>query len=250
MKKEISIVTNSFINWHVAKKTEVIKKIFKKYLYSGCRFIDIACGDGDALVLANECEPSSEIWGVDINEKFLEKAHRKARNAILIQGDLTRLDEVDGLPINSFDIAHEFGATCMVYNWRLILPQYLRLLRSGGILLWELPPKWSMAHLMYLFTFAPKITENDTKIKRLLKSILPWKYTFLSYKHVKDILRRNACEVVERIPIWYLYVRGFLSIFLGFLCLIFGYRIFYILENLVALCYPICSGYYLIIRKK
>lgn len=248
-KGKSNVPGSPFIRWHLKTKFELIKQLYHRYLYPGCRFIDIACGDGDGLVLARHCQPECELWGVDIDDDSLNIAKSRVPEAKVFKGDMLNMEF---LPEGHFDVLHEFAASFLVRDWKTLVNQYLRLVRDGGIILWELPEKWSAAHLMYLFTIAPKITENDTKIKRILRSFIPSKYVYLSNPEVDVCLKASdyAFEMIEHVPIWYFYCHGIPRIFLDYLHRFFGDRLFETLDRFNRLVWPRYSGYYLVIRKK
>jgi ubiquinone/menaquinone biosynthesis C-methylase UbiE len=240
-----------FTQWHLRKKYETMNNLFQRHLHADCRLLDIACGDGDALVLAKNLRPDSELWGVDINDNFLDIARKRVPGAQFSKGDMLNLDF---LPEGYFDVVHEFWATCLIRDkedFSLLARQYLRLVRNGGILLWEFPPKWSLAHLMYLLTVAPKITENDTKLKRIFRSFFPSKYTFLSDKQIEVGLNKSNYnfEIIEHVPIWYFYCSGMMRRSLDTLYQVFGDRQFELLDRINGIVWPRYSGFYLVIRK-
>ncbi len=247
-----TLPNSPFAKWHLKTKFEVISQLFDRYLTPGCRFIDIACGDGDGIVLAEECEPACELWGVDIDTDGLEVAKERVPNALLLKGDMLHLDQVKSLPKKYFDLLHEFGATFFIRDWKSLFQQYIKLVRPGGIILWELPQKWSMANFMYLFTPAPKITEEDTKIKRIFRSFLPWKYNYLSDKQIDCCLATSGYdyEIIERFPIWYFYANGLFRLLLDRLHFIFGDQLFNILDRINSIIWPRYSGFYLVIQRK
>ena len=238
-----------FNKWHQRTKFEVITNLYKRYLYPGCQLIDIACGDGDGLVLAEYCQPECELWGVDIDQKSLNIAKSRMPGAKLYKGDMLNLEF---FPEGSFDVLHEFGATFFIRDWKLLINQYLRLVKDGGIILWELPQKWSAAHLMYMLSVAPKITEEDTRIQRIFRSFSPSKYMYLSNYQIEKCLQTSgyAFEVVDIVPIWYFYCRGLLRMLLDYSHRVFGDRQFEFMDRLNGFIWPRYSGFYLVIRKK
>jgi len=224
-----------------------MERLFRKHLGPGARFLDMACGTGDALAIAWLCQPQCELWGLDIDRESLAVARRRVPAAILREGDMLNPD----LPKAHFDAVHEFGATFMVPNWEALAKVYLSLLRDGGILLWELPQKWSAAHISYFLSLAPKITAADTGIKRVLRSFLPSKYTFHSEGEIAKVLKSTGYgyEVLERVPIWYFYCPRYLSRVLNILWKILGDRLYDRLDKINGIVWPRYSGYYLVIRK-
>jgi ubiquinone/menaquinone biosynthesis C-methylase UbiE len=237
-----------FVRWHMRTKFQVMEKLFAHYLPANSRFLDMACGRGDGLLLASLCQEQCEIWGLDIYGPDLEIAKARVPSATLVQGDMLN----PGLPSNHFDVVHEFGATFMVRQWTALVRVYMSLLREGGILLWELPQKWSSGHIAYLFSLAPKITDTDTKLKRIIRSFSPYKYRYESDAAILKALDKTGYqyEVLERVPIWYFYCRGILCRTLDFAWKFGGDDIFEWCDRFTGRVWPRYAGYYLVVRKK
>jgi hypothetical protein len=156
------------------------------------------------------------------------------------------------LPRGYFDVVHEFGATFMVPSWPLLVKTYLSLLRDGGILLWELPEKWSTGHVAYMLSPAPKITDSDTTFQRILRSFSPSKYRYESNSNILKALEEAGCdfEIIERVPIWYFYCRGVLCRILDVAWRFGGDRVFEWCDRMTGDIWPRSSGYYLVVQKK
>lgn len=240
--------TCPFLLWHLRTKYRAMEKLFRKYLAPGTRLVDMACGNGDALLLASLCQPQCKIWGLDIYRPDLEIARSRVPSATLVEGNILKPD----LPRAYFDVVHEFGATFMVREWTSLVKVYLSLLRDGGILLWELPEKWSTGHISYLLSVAPKITAADTKFKRILRSFSPSKYHYESDAAISQALEATGCdyEILERVPIWYFYCRGLLCKALDFAWRFGGDEVFEWCDRATSRIWPRYAGYYLVIQKK
>ena len=225
-----------------------MEALFRKYLSAKVRFLDMACGDGDGLVLASLCQPKAELWGLDIDPPSLELARERVPQARIVEGNMLKPDV---LPQGSFDVLHEFGACCMVRGWDSVAKGYLSLLREEGILLWELPQKWSTAHIAYMFSVAPRITEADTKFRRILHSFSPKKYSFESDRAVLQALESTGFgfEIVEKVPIWHFYCRGLLCRTLDVIWKMSGDRLFDWLDRVTRRVWPRYAGYYLVVKK-
>jgi ubiquinone/menaquinone biosynthesis C-methylase UbiE len=237
-----------FVRWHLRRKFQVMEELFRRYLRPGAKLADIACGSGDALVLAAACVPDCEGWGLDMDDPSLEVARQRIPGATLCHGDMGDPKE---LPTEYFDIVHEFGATFLSQcEWQVLARAYLSLLKEGGILLWELPQRWSLAHLSYLLTLAPP-RANETKVKRIFRSFLPSKYRFESDASVKSALQLAGCnyEVLERLSIGNFYFPKKLQWILDWAWKCFGDRMFDILDRGARVVWPRDVGYYLVIRK-
>jgi trans-aconitate methyltransferase len=225
-----------------------MESLFQKYIGDDSKFLDMACGTGDGLFLASLCRPECELWGLDIYTPDLQIAKSRVPSATLVQGNMLS----PGLQEGQFDVVHEFGATFMVPEWTSLVKVYLSLLRDGGVLLWELPQKWSSGHIAYLLSVAPKITESDTKFKRILRSFSPNKYRYESDAAILDALNKSGYdyEIVERVPIWYFYCRGLLGMTLNFAWKFGGDEVFEWCDRFTGRIWPRYSGYYLVVRKK
>lgn len=235
-----------FTRWHFRRKFEVTEDIFRRYLTPGARFADMACGSGDALLLASACQPDCELWGLDIDAVSLDIAKERT-NAKVFQGDILN----PCLPKDYFNVVHEFGATFFVRRWDLLAKSYLSLLRKGGILLWELPEKWSTAHVSYLLSLAPKITEADTPIRRIARSFLPSKYHYETDAGVLEALNATGFkyEIVDKVPIWHFFCNGLPARIINLLWKFYGDGVYDSTDRLTARLWPRLSGYYLVVRK-
>lgn len=238
-----------FVRWHLQRKFLVMEWLFRKYLPPQAKFVDIACGSGEGLLLASLCQPQCELWGLDIDRSSLDLARERVPTARLFKGDMLR---PDSLPKDYFDVVHEFGATFFVRNWGALAEVYLSLLRDGGVLLWELPQKWSMGHISYLLSVAPKITPADTKVRRILRSFSPSKYMYETDQAVLAALQATGYdfEILERVPIWYFYCRGLLCKTLDLAWAFSGDDLFDWFDKVNGRILPRYAGYYLVIQKK
>lgn len=238
----------AFSRWYLERKFGTMERVFQSWLLPGSKFVDMCCGTGDGLVLAKICQGQCELWGFDIDDTSLNIARQRVPSANLYRGDMHSPDE---LPKGYFDVVHEFGATFYSRRWDVLAKSYLSLLREGGVLLWELPQKWSSAHLSYLLTPAPKITEQDTKIKRLFRSFSPYKYHYESDANVLKALDETgwSYEIVERVPMCYAFYPSLVSGALDRLSPIFGNGMYGWLDRATARVWPRYSGYYLVVRK-
>ena len=236
-----------FTRWHNRRKYEVMGRLFRKYLVDRPRFLDMCCGDGEALALARSCNAAAALSGLDLDESRLEKARARCPEAVFCGGDM---HAPDALPKDSYDVLHEFGATFYTDRWNDLARAYLSRLCDGGILLWELPQRWSAAHLSYLCAPAQK-REGESKFKRVLRSLLPGKYHFHSDREVHDALVRSGYrfEVLERIPIWHFFCPWFVCAIVEWLWKFTGDAIFDGLDRMFSHVWPRWSGYYLVVRR-
>jgi SAM-dependent methyltransferase len=237
------------VRWHLKKKFAIIEELFRQYLPSGCKFVDVGCGEGDALVVASKLQPNAELWGLDINPECLEVARRRIPGAMLRCGDM---QNPAALPREYFDVVHEFGAAFLASRWDVLVKSYLSLLRDEGILLWELPRRWSLAHISYLVSVAPRNTAADTRVKRIFRSFFPSKYRFESDASVLQALNSSGFEYefVERVVIWHFFCPRVVRWGIDKLWGVAGDDLFERLDELTRRFWPREAGYYLVLRKK
>jgi SAM-dependent methyltransferase len=238
-----------FARWFLGRKFAAMEKVFRANLFPGCKFLDMGCGSADALVLAKICCDDCEMWGLDIDAASLEIARRRLPSANLHCGDM---HDPASLPKGYFDVVHEYGAAFLARDWGILVRNYLSLLKDGGVLLWELPQKWSTAHISYLLRRAPKRGAEDTKIRRIIRSFSPWKVRFESDRKVLEALQATGFDlrVQERVPVCYFFCRGFTSRALDWAGRKFGGdKVFETLDRATGRIVGRSSGYYLVIRK-
>ena len=128
------------------------------------------------------------------------------RPSHLVVANMLRLEL---LPPGSFDVVHEFGATYLVDDWAKLARSYLELTRPGGIVLWELPSRWSMAHGVFMALPAMR-REGEPTWRRLLRSLSPSKFTFESGAAIRRMLDESGIgyEIVDEVPIWSFFIDG------------------------------------------
>jgi trans-aconitate methyltransferase len=237
-----------FVRWHLRRKFCVIEDLFRRYLAPGTKLADIGCGSGDALVLASLCAPDCEQWGLDMDSASLKVARQRLPSARLYQGDM---HDPAVLPKEYFDVVHEFGAAFLSSGWDVLARAHLSLVRDEGILLWSLPQRWSLAHIAYLLSVAPKRTADETKFSRILRSFLPSKYRFESDASVTAALQAAGCnfEIVERVSIGTFYCPKALHWLLDWAWKRSGDEMFERLDRVTRKFWARDIGYYLVIRK-
>jgi trans-aconitate methyltransferase len=226
-----------------------MESLFRAYLAPGAKLADIGCGQGDALVLASLCSDRCELWGLDMDRNSLQVARKRIPAARLVEGDM---HDLRPLPANYFDVVHEFGAAFLSRGWNILAREYLSLLQDEGILLWELPQRWSLAHISYLLTVAPRSAAGETRLSRLWRSLLPSKYRFESDASVISALRGSGSdyEVLERVRIGSFYCPKIFHWMLDWAWNYFGDGLFDTLDRGTRAVWPRDIGYYLVIRKK
>jgi len=226
-----------------------MEQLFRKYLPPHAKIADLGCGRADALVLASLCVEDCELWGLDMDAAGLADGRRRLPQAKLFEGDM---HNPASLPHEYFDVVHEFGAAFLSRGWDVLARSYFSLLRDDGILLWELPQRWSLAHIAYLLNLAPKNSPGESKLRRMFRSLLPGKYRFESDASVAHALQNAGCdyEIVEKVRIWCFFCPKFLQPALNWAWQYLGDDLFDRLEKVTRWVWPKDAGYYLVVRKK
>lgn len=104
----------------------------------GVDFVELGCGGGQASV-GTAMEGADRVVGVDFSPEQLEHA-RKLRDlygvdARFVEGDVTALPFADG----AFDVAFSGWVYQMVADLEACLTEARRVLRDGGVLVFDLP---------------------------------------------------------------------------------------------------------------
>jgi SAM-dependent methyltransferase len=92
----------------------------------GCRVVDLACGSGEALVLADL--RGAEATGVDVSERLLDIARQRLPDADIRRAELDSLPFDDG----TFDAATAANAIMFAADPDVALTEAFRVLRPGG----------------------------------------------------------------------------------------------------------------------
>ena len=120
---------------------------------AGWRYLDVGCGVGAAA-----CEIAGasnlDVTGVDIDPKQIDAAARAGAarpNLHFRVMDATKLDFRDG----EFDIVAASMATHHIHHWERALSEMVRVLRTGGYLIYSdhVFPSWLAKPGRYLIRF-------------------------------------------------------------------------------------------------
>jgi S-adenosylmethionine-diacylgycerolhomoserine-N-methlytransferase len=95
--------------------------------------LEIGCGTGRNLKIAQKLYPRCELYGLDISEEMLKSARANlAKSAHLAQGDATNFDAQAILGLQKFDRIYFSYTLSMVPQWKQALSHSLNLLGQNG----------------------------------------------------------------------------------------------------------------------
>lgn len=101
------------------------------------RVLEVGCGQGVGVELLLDRFGAGEVVGIDLDPKMIRRARKRLRHRAdkveINMGDACSIDEPD----ESFDAVAEFAAIHHVPNWPKALAEISRVLRSGGLFVFE-----------------------------------------------------------------------------------------------------------------
>lgn len=107
----------------------------------GWRYLDVGCGVG-AAARSIAGLSALDVTGIDVDPKQIEAARAAAAypNLHFLVMDATRLDFAD----SEFDVVAARMATHHIHDWQRVLLEMVRVLRSGGYLIYSdfVFPQW------------------------------------------------------------------------------------------------------------
>ncbi|MFN2472274.1 MAG: class I SAM-dependent methyltransferase [Gaiellaceae bacterium] len=110
------------------------------------RILEVGCGRGVALAsLSERCRPTALV-GLDVDPTLLAEAAKRLQargaSAVLYEGDVRRMPFDDA----SFDVVMDFGTAYHVARPERALAEIERVLRVGGLFVYESPVSQLVAH--------------------------------------------------------------------------------------------------------
>lgn len=103
---------------------------------NGRTVLEIGCGRGVGIQLLRTELGATIVHGIDLDPVMVDLARRRLGGddqATVSLGDMTRLDVGDG----TYDAVVDFGAIHLEPAWRRAVAQVARVLRPGGLFLFE-----------------------------------------------------------------------------------------------------------------
>jgi ubiquinone/menaquinone biosynthesis C-methylase UbiE len=125
----------------------------------GKRVLEVGCGAGVGMEVILRKFGAASVLGMDLDPAMVKRAQRRiqsyAGSAEAIVGDVTAIPATDG----AFDAVFDFGIIHHVPNWEKAIQEIRRVLRPGGLFLFEEVSKQALDRWVYR-TFFEYPTEN------------------------------------------------------------------------------------------
>ena len=149
---KISNFENNLKNDAITFRLNKVCKLFSKYNSNFDRVLDIGCGSGDTSLFLKNMLNIKEIYGVDINKKYIELAQCRGVKALYLN-----ISE-DNFPFgeNYFDAIFAGEVIEHLYDPDKFLDEAYRVLKIGGCLIITTPnlAAW-YNRIALLFGFQP-----------------------------------------------------------------------------------------------
>ncbi|MBI4722300.1 MAG: class I SAM-dependent methyltransferase [Candidatus Stahlbacteria bacterium] len=134
------------IEEHLAQRYPFLNLIYECFQYlnsNEVKVLEVGCGSSiDTHIIAQKID--GQVWGVDISQKAIEIAHQVSKyfdkKVILDVQDVRRLKFED----NFFDLVFSQGVLEHLDDINKAIEEHLRVLKPGGILVINVPQKYTV----------------------------------------------------------------------------------------------------------
>jgi 2-polyprenyl-3-methyl-5-hydroxy-6-metoxy-1,4-benzoquinol methylase len=140
-----------------------IKRLLKKYVRPGCRYLEIGCSPGKMLAWTASAL-KAEVTGLDYSEPGITEC-RSLFDALGLKVDLYHDDLFDHqLPPSSFDVVTSFGLIEHFDDARPVVQRHLDLVKPGGVALIAIPNYGGIYGLLQRWCDAPNLALHNLEI--------------------------------------------------------------------------------------
>jgi ubiquinone/menaquinone biosynthesis C-methylase UbiE len=219
--------------------------------------LDAGCGNGAWSEMYAARFRVARIVGVDFAAHMLAVARERAARAgyperlDLIQAPLERMAQVADA---SVDLVHFFGVVEHVDDPGPILREFSRVLRPGGLVIFDVPRRWSWSHVTFVaFSVSPSRWGTTTTWRDRLR--FREKQRYYRFRRVRSMSRLGAAaglHLVARRPNAFIWVCG-PPMYLFYLAAKYFRRhapaLFEAMNRIVSVLWPAPAGELLLLRK-
>lgn len=113
---------------------------------TGQRVLEVGCGRGVGVEVLLDRLDAAQVTAFDLDPAMVEAArrrlHRRPEGAVSLSvGDVCEIEQQDA----GFDTVVDFGIIHHAPDWQAAIGEIARILRPGGLLLFEEVPRWMLA---------------------------------------------------------------------------------------------------------
>ncbi len=242
---------NSFSYWSINIIQKILKHILTSYSNVDGILLDAGCGNGQFTEMFIKSLDIKKVIGVDFSENMLKVAKERAKKKgyeariRLVRANLESTGFKDGI----FDVVYLFGVLEHLDNPQKVIGELVRVCKDNGIIILNVPQKWSLAHITFmLFGRNPRDWGTGKRSFKIWEKAKYYK--FYTFGNVKGMVgNTNKCKLLERIPVHYIHVVGLASVPLHRLAKNGGANLLDKLDRLFGYIYRIPAGEFLVIRK-
>jgi len=188
--------------------TRYLSKIETNFVLENCpikkrdRILDIGIGTGRcSSLLANQ---GAEIYGVDISDKMIKKAKLRLGESLI---DIQTKNVQEGIPYpsNNFNIVLSIRSLKYMSEWKFVIKEISRVLKSNGLFILEISNKCSISFLgkkdaNYLLFDLKEVTNTLKKEGFSIKHLKGGsKLPFFFYLKVNRNLLLNLLIFIENV---------------------------------------------------
>lgn len=152
------------------QEEKFIKDSIKNFNGSKITALDLGCGTGRMLSILEKDSKIDSLYGLDFNKAILDYCRRRFKSSKKIK-NFIQADISEKLPFKngSFELVISIRVLKYNQNWSKILRECHRILNKNGILVFEMPNKFSVNRLSRDDITIFSSSENE--LKSVLKKI-------------------------------------------------------------------------------
>lgn len=164
------MLMNNAIRRAVQRLYEIPMLLRMSHRLDGKRVLEIGCGQGFGIELILTYFGAAHVTGLDLDPRMIAKAQKRTRQyaarAEVSIGDVTAIQAAGG----SFDAVFDFGIIHHVPVWQDAIREVKRVLKPGGLFLFEEVTKQALDRWIYR-TFFDHPAENRFTMAEFIEEL-------------------------------------------------------------------------------